>query len=351
MSFQNHLPSSDFINNNALSSIFNYTSATYKFYWFLGIIEGINLGKRKISKTFIFTKMISNAWYPVNYFKLSFGSQDKISEIIHDFRTLTPLNISDEKTQIERILLNKNNKSISTKLNHLNKNVPHKFLSPWFRKKSKKEVYNLSQNDSQNCIYQLYDNYILINENWFEYLKLHSKIIKDFIFWNLALFIQARNPNTPDVVNKLIKPGRRNPLTLQRIKFWNIYLEEINDVRCIFTNNKLDFQNYHLDHFVPYSFVSHDQIWNLVPIDPAFNGFKSNKLPSLKKYFDGFYKVQKEALDVLDSRLSKKFKEEYLTVFPNLSDPRDLNYQKLKDTIQPLITVASNNGFEFLKDG
>lgn len=350
MNLKSYLPHASYINTNALSSVFNYTSATYKFYWFLGIMEGIDVGKRKISKKFIFTKMISNAWYPINYFKLSFGSQDKIAEIIKELHTYTALNISDEKLQIEQILVNQKDKRVITNLNHLNKNVPHKFLSPWFKSKSKREIYTLSQNDYKNCIYQLYDDYVLINENWFQYLQLHSKIIKDFIFWNLALFIQARNPNIPDVINKLIKPGKRNSLTKQRNKFWSIYLKEKSDARCIFTDKKLDFNNYHLDHFVPYSFVSHDQIWNLIPIDPEFNGLKSNRLPPLTRYFDGFYNMQKEALKTVDSRLLKSFKEEYRTIFPNLKHPKELEYEKFKETIQPLITVAYNNGFEYLKN-
>lgn len=74
MDLKNHLPHSNYINHNALSSVFNHTSATYKFYWSLGIIEGIDLGHKKISKRFIFAKMISNSWYPINYFNLSFGT-------------------------------------------------------------------------------------------------------------------------------------------------------------------------------------------------------------------------------------------------------------------------------------
>ena len=78
----NQLPFSSNINNSALSSVFNNTSATYKFYWFLAIIEEIEQGKKEIEKKRLFSRMVANAWYPINYFKVSFGSQDNISEII-----------------------------------------------------------------------------------------------------------------------------------------------------------------------------------------------------------------------------------------------------------------------------
>ena len=344
----NQLPFSPDINNNALASVFNYTSATYKFYWFLSIVEEIELGSKEIKKESIFARMIANAWYPVKYFKLSFGSQDHISELINDFFECTSITISDDKKEIRKRLLNTKESSILKKLYHLDKNVPHKFLSPWY-KGTKSAVYEASQRDHDNSIYQLFKTHIIVNQNWYDYIRLNAKIIKDFIYWNLALFIQARNPNTPDVINKLIKPAKRKTLTQQRQKFWNVYLEQKPNTKCIFTNEILDINNYHVDHFVPYSFVSHDLIWNLVPINSSFNTSKNNKLPSIKKHFKNFYSLQKDAIEMFGESMPKKYKEEYLSVFPNFNEQRDIDFTNFKDIISPLITVAHNNGFEFLE--
>ena len=343
----NQLPFSPDINNNALASIFNYTSATYKFYWFLAIVEEVESGDKEIQKDRLFARMISNAWYPIKYFRLSFGSQDHISQLINDFFNSTSLRVSDDKAEIKKCLIETKDITILKKLYHLDKNVPHKFLSPWF-KGSKKSIYESSQLDFQNSIYHLFKNHITINDNWYDYIRLNAKVIKDFIYWNLALFIQARNPSTPDVINKLIKPAKRNGLTKQRNKFWNIYLEKRPETKCIFTNEPLNPKNYHVDHFVPYSFVSHDLIWNLIPINSNFNTSKSNKLPLVKKYFDGFYKLQNDAIQVFGKSMPKNFKEEYLSVFPNFEHNKQINYSQYKDVISPLITVAHNNGFEYL---
>jgi hypothetical protein len=343
----NQLPFSPDINNNALASIFNYTSATYKFYWFLAIVEEVESGNKEIQKDRLFARMISNAWYPVKYFRLSFGSQDHISQLINDFFNSTSIKVSDDKAEIRKCLIETKDITILKKLYHLDKNVPHKFLSPWF-KGSKKSIYESSQLDFQNSIYHLFKNHIIVNDNWYDYIRLNAKVIKDFIYWNLALFIQARNPSTPDVINKLIKPAKRNSLTKQRNKFWNIYLEKRPETKCIFTNEPLNPKNYHVDHFVPYSFVSHDLIWNLIPINSNFNTSKSNKLPLVKKYFDSFYKLQNDAIQVFGKSMPKNFKEEYLSVFPNFEDNEQINYSQYKDVISPLITVAHNNGFEYL---
>lgn len=342
------LPFSPHINNPALASIFNYTSATYKFYWFLGIIEEVENGAKKIDKERIFARMIANAWYPIQYFKLSFGSQDKIAELIHEFHTTTSISVNDSKQKIYNNLVDQKDETIFKKLYHLDKNVPHKFLSPWYKGNSNK-VRSASQSDSSNVIYQLYKNHIIVNDNWYEYMRLNARTLKEYAFWNLALFVQTRNPLIPDVINKLIKPAKRNSLTYQRNNFWNIYLEEKKDVRCIFTDEALDKSDYHLDHFVPYSFVAHDLIWNLVPINSSFNNSKNNKLPILDEHFEKFFDIQNDALELLDKRLKKKFREEYITIFKSYKSSKDFNKQKLKETIEPLISVASNNGFEFLK--
>jgi len=343
------LPFSPNINNNELASVFNNTSATYKFYWFLGIIEEVEQGRKEIKKTHIFSRMIANAWYPINYFKISFGVQDKIAEIIEHLEKNTGLAENEDKSKIYNFLTESTDKEISKNLHHLDKNVPHWFLSPWFKGLKKTEIYKQSNASHGYSIYKLDKDYITINENWFSYITSNARILKEYTLWNLALFVQSKNPLIPDVVNKLIKPAKRNSLYYQRKNFWNIYLNEKKDVRCIFTGERLNEANYELDHFVPFSWVSHDLIWNLVPILSGFNSSKNNKLPILDKHFDSFFNIQKDALNLIDDRLKKRFRDEYITIFKSYNSPKDFKYQKLIDVLEPQISAASNNGFEFLE--
>lgn len=345
----NQIPFSPDIDNNALASVFNNTSATYKFYWFLGIIEEIEQGRKKIDKVRVFARMIAKAWYPINYFKISFGAQDKIAEIIEYLKETTVLAENEDKEKIYNFLLKSTDKEISKNLFHLDKNVPHWFLSPWFKGLKKREIYERSNSNDADTIYKLNKENIIINENWFSYITSNARILKEYTYWNLALFVQSKNPLIPDVVNKLIKPAKRNSLSYQRKNFWNIYLNEKEDVKCIFTGEKLDESNYELDHFVPYSWVSHDLIWNLVPVLSDFNSSKNNKLPMLGEHFDSFFDIQKDALRILDNRLKKRFRDEYITIFKSYNSPEDFKYQKLLDAMEPQISAASNNGFEFLK--
>jgi hypothetical protein len=63
-----------------LAACFNNTTTTYKYYWFLSILEQIESGKQEITKREIFEGMIAQAWYTVHYFHISLGKQDKLQK-------------------------------------------------------------------------------------------------------------------------------------------------------------------------------------------------------------------------------------------------------------------------------
>lgn len=350
------LPYSEQLPVSKLAASFGSTSATYKFYWLLGIVEIVEEGKTTIAKRELFARMIGNAWYTVNYFHVSFGKQDLIQQAVQDLLVEEGLTIDVKKQNLLTVLENSPLKSTLQTLQHFNKNVPHWFLSPWFGKTTiendvayRKRIYASSQQFGNDCLYALYDDYIIINPKWVSYLQANAKVLKDFIYWNLTLFLQVRNPNVPDIANKLIRPPFRGTLTNQRKNYWDIVFKELGSVDCIFTNTALRQDTYALDHFVPHAFVSHDLIWNLVPIDKRFNSTKSDKLPSMATHFDSFFKLQKQAFEIVHHHNAKnKLLEEYLTLFPELNSVDQFDYARFKEEIQPLVTIAHNNGFGYL---
>ena len=130
--------------NALLSSVFRYTSSTYKFYWFWAILELVESNKRIIPKKEIFAKMISLAWYTVNYFQVSFGKQDEIQSAVKNLKEIENLKIDTGQLSIYNTLINSKNKETLKILNHFNHNVPHKFLSPWLGSGSKSSIYEKS---------------------------------------------------------------------------------------------------------------------------------------------------------------------------------------------------------------
>ena len=56
-----NLPTSNILPINKLSSVFGSTSATYKFYWLIALIELVEEGNTTIPKRKLFVRMNSNS--------------------------------------------------------------------------------------------------------------------------------------------------------------------------------------------------------------------------------------------------------------------------------------------------
>jgi hypothetical protein len=134
------------------------------------------------------------------------------------------------------------------------------------------------------------------------------------------------------------------------LKYWRSLIEKYK-IRCIYSGKPLEPDNISIDHFLPWSFVAHDLLWNLVPIRSEVNSSKSNNLPSLK-YFDPFVELQHFGLRVSREMMKKsaweKLTESYIAEL-SLTPDDLLNHERLKSayksTIQPLLSLASQQGF------
>jgi len=162
--------------------------------------------------------------------------------------------------------------------------------------------------------------------------------------------MQARNPNIPNVVNKLFMPQQRDSLTKQ-IQYWKTILTH-QEIKCIYSKIRLDKDKISLDHYLPWSFVVHDQLWNLVPTTPSVNSSKSNNLPS-EKYFQDFVKLQHLGLNIYNQQVSQMkwlndvecfIAELRVDQADNLLDLEILT-NAYNVTIKPLISLATIQGF------
>ena len=348
------LPANSTLPISLLAACFNNTSATYKFYWLLSILDAlesrIDNKTTAITKRELFARMITNAWYTVHYFHISFGKQDKLLEAVLEIRELLQIGVEQPQKEVLAAIMETDNPEVKKYLKQFDKYVPHHFLSPWFPGKDRKFVYENSQQTRFNIPYSLHQEFIDVDLLWASYFINNILMIRGFCYWNLVIFLQSRNPNVPDIPNKLIKPPSRNSLIKQR-EFWNIVIRESGYLRCIYTDDFLQKGNFAVEHFVPYNFVLHDLIWNLIPANIAFNSIKSDKLPRLGQYFDPFFELQFKGASVVCEKAPRNpFLEDYLIIFPDFKiDEKEVFKTKLWETISPLITIAANNGFEFLK--
>lgn len=304
------IPQSPILSTKYLNRVFDKTVATYKYYWFLGILDlFVKQGKIRMNVWEIMVSMVANAWYPVIYFRLSFGKSESLYDTIWALQKEydIPVNISvRDLTDLLNNLIQRND--VRKQLNFLQMNVPFRFLRPWIDTSDDRQTVIRSQSFENGCLYKLERQngtlWVELNPIWLDYLRENYDILSAFAYWGLTGFLQVRNPNVPNIPGKLVKKEERNSLSAQH-KFWNTAMNHGLDVRCLYTGNKLKERSYDLDHFIPWSFVSHDLLWNLMPADPSINSSKSNRLPDLELYLPKLAVMHQAALQIIWKQVNR----------------------------------------------
>ena len=353
------IPQSDILTTNRLGRVFTNTTATYKFFWLVSILQiHAKSDNSRINVWDIVIRMVANAWYPIHYFRLSFGRGDSLFSIVIELQRITQMPIdANIDTVINELTSRLKEGQIKKQLYILSRNVPYRFLSPWISYSSDDEVVKRSQTLENGCLYSLHkernDFYIKLNPAWNNYLHNHYNLLVDFAYWNLTLFLQTRNPNVPAIPNKLIRPEARTQLTKQH-NYWDMVMNIGGPIHCIYTNVELHPGDYDLDHFIPWSFVSHDLLWNLVPSDGSINSSKSNKLPDLNVYLPKFADLQHHSIQLLlNANKKPRAIDDFISLgytANELASMDDIHFRELyMRTFNPINQIALNMGFETWK--
>jgi len=152
--------------------------------------------------------------------------------------------------------------------------------------------------------------WIQINPVMYEFLCKHKVIVEKLNYYQWAKFLEKVNAgdSTNLLLSKIDESAKRNNLTYYR----QILFEEFEN-KCFYcgvnVNSKVD-----VDHFIPWSFVKDDSLWNLVLSCPACNRSKSDKLAA-PKYLDILIdrnrKIHIERIDSSTNYEDSKLREIY----------------------------------------
>ena len=142
-----NLPTDKKIDTRLLAQIYNNTVATYKFYWFVAILDiVVKEQRRQISVWEIIVGMITEAWYPIHYFRLSFGKSDSLFDRAIAIQQELKIPIDINKNELKSLLLKHlEDRKFKRIIRVFKQNVPYWFLSPWIKSYDPREVMFLSQ--------------------------------------------------------------------------------------------------------------------------------------------------------------------------------------------------------------
>ena len=330
------LPTQSNLNMEAFSDLFKNTKTSYKYLFFqaiLSFLEETEFKKTNYSFKLLESKMLEIAKYPIMLYKLNFGNDDRIGRKLYN--------------EFEKI--------------DLLKFVPYRLIAPFFTQQirglnataTNKKIAELSTESTEyNPIYQIVDKSIIINAEWLLYLKNNFTIVESWAFWHWVNYLQKKNPNVLALINKLQKPSERLSLNKPN-HYWQTILN-IQPFRCIYSGDVLTPKNLSLDHFLPWSFIGHDQLWNLIPTTQNINSSKSNNVPLMNKYLNSFIEMQKTGIEIAFDKMGKDrwqtnivdFSTDFNMEFSDLQKPNsEIFTKKYKEIILPLSTLAKNSGF------
>ena len=333
-----------------------YLKASYKLYWFWGLLDIIKEfpSEKPINIEFddIIKRMIALCWYTLLEYRLNFGAADNLEQAVLCIENRTKLNKFSSKADILQTLDSTGDKNIVIFIKDFRKYVPYRFLStfipnPTGIKGHKKNAFIEKESKRiPDVPYAITGNTCVMDLRWLEYFFINNAILTGWTKLRLVSFLQARNPNVPAIPEKLEAPHQRK-LTTAR-KYWKEFLFA-NPSRDIFNSTPLEKSSISIDHFIPWSFVLHDRIWNLIPTSREINSSKGNKLPPWDRFFVPFADLQFNAYEWHQKRnTSKKILEDFLIINPRgieINITRNSFRNILENTLQPVYRIAANQGF------
>jgi len=368
------LPHGNDINVAMFSQLFASTTNSYKLIFFKAILNKLkesNLAinnNKSVNLAFndLAEEMVAICWYPQQFFHLSFGIQDQTNTVL-DKLVFDPdkIVVTNPNTYKElRIAIKQQFNDINA--TELLKYVPYRLLSPFFATElrgQKDSVKNTlteqladANFDSMKPLYKIStiqgDKSITVHPNWLEYIYCNLAIIEYWCDFSLVLYLQKRNPNTPAISAKLQPPLKRVSLAKQH-KNWKIALSN-KPTFCIYTGesfNTTDKTVYALDHYMPWSLVAHDQLWNLIPTASSANSSKRNNIPHhdyIDKMIEQQFHLVTQTKLVLSSYQWQNCMVDHATdlrlSFDELQDPKSFEVA-LRNTLTSLTATGTQMGF------
>ncbi|MCR5719653.1 MAG: HNH endonuclease [Lachnospiraceae bacterium] len=294
------LPESEKLNIKALSGLFDNKSECYKLFWFQAILEFVCKGQQEITFEELIDEMLANAWYMVTEYHLNLGPKDTLEVAVKHIHSITGYAPTVKKQKILEWLIDcKDIETIKYKKT-LTTNVPYWLQTPFIAGFKSKEwnvgVREIAErmNNYKGLIYYYastlgLNSVIKIVPEWMDYLVENQEILRGWIQYNMIIYLQRRNPSVPGISDKLYPPQERK---LEKVKkYWKLILQ-VAPVHEIYANKELTVNDISIDHFVPWSYVAHDELWNLHPTTRGINSSKGNNLPDWDIYFKNFAELE-----------------------------------------------------------
>lgn len=279
--------------------------------------------RKEASYDEIINEMIANAWYSVLEFHVHLSGiyadgeiRDSLEKAVLKLHKLSGLQSNASKVEIKNKIM-----EFDSELHHekivLTQNVPYKALSGFANKGSVQidlngsagrmmAYYNGICHSDRPLPYQFgeqkgLERKIIFHEAWIQMIQDHMVSILGWIQYEKVRWLQNNNPEVPGLVYKLVPLDDKVRKLGHVRKLWESILN-ITSITDVFKDEPIKKDSYEVDHFIPWSFVMNDELWNLMPVDSSLNSAKSNRLPQWDKFFVRFANNQYTMYELVNEK-------------------------------------------------
>ena len=289
------------------SQMMKNPSFCYKFYWLEAIVLLISEGITQTTFNDLIDEMIANAWYSVTEFHIHLSGivsgevRDGLERAVLKLQKVSGLNSNISKMEVKDAI-RLHDTELKEEKKQLTNMVPYRALAGFFVKSD--TAVNWDSTVRLVDYIQAFDSkygrlpYVLgtspnlkkeviFNPAWMKMIQDNSVSILGWIQYEKIKWLQNNNPDVPGLVYKLTPLDEKMRKLDNVRKLWNGIMTE-DEICDVFNGDSLNGKSFDIDHFVPWSFVMNDELWNLMPMDSSLNSSKSNKLPPWEPFFKGF---------------------------------------------------------------
>jgi hypothetical protein len=254
---------------NYIFSSKSRNSTTYKFVLIKSLLENLyNVNEKlELSYTSLFSSFAKIYW----------------NLVIH--HNLNQINMLGKRSEVQNILLSIQHKQqlpsevVFDKLSY----ELQLLIIQRVMKKCKINVMGAIYGDTQGTIYD-FDNEIerlKINPSFYSFMQRSQRVLTYLANYHLALFLEKFNEagDTHHLLLKVENVSKRSSLD----PFYQLLTSYYQNT-CFYCGKQIKKKDSaHVDHFIPWSFVQTDHLWNLVISCNVCNLSKSDKLA--EKYY------------------------------------------------------------------
>lgn len=364
------LPYSEELNIGHLSRLFENTTNCYKFFWFQAILRKIDGVHCRFTFDELINEMIADAWYMVTEYHLRLGPlgiTDNLEEVVKYIYENYGIIPSEKREKLLEFLQKTEDKRISKYKSDLTLNVPYRLQVPFYDEINiERNMWNGSKqnltneiNRQKRLIYYFrlisgLGTVIEVDDLWAEYLLRHKEILKGWTQLKLIQYLQNKNPSVPGIADKIEAPFSRD---IERVrKYWKLIIQIDPSIREIYGDAVLVNKDISVDHFVPWQYVAHDELWNLHPTTKSINSSKSNSLPSWNLYFNLLGQLEYRAYELKDQ--NEIIAQEFRKIIPYHLNNQEIRSQlyadgldknafigRLEHVVKPVYESAQMSGF------